>query len=558
MKKFEVFEYLNDAVMVVNDSENVVYSNNMFKNKFQDFKTLKIFSHKVCFADEFCALESDNEIAYSPIMSAIASCDNFNAIINYANSQTFQRYYFKLYAFKRSKYTVFIFSDITNGHELTKYKTEYNKLNLKLREANEKVKTLEKSNNTLQTKAIKLSLTNKISNIIREDIDVSKILNSALRELVTMLSATRAYYAELNDKNFIITEVTSKHKENYVGKIVEYDEGIYNKILKKETISSPCVVEYKDAEPFKVPITRIILPVYHLNQLLGVIVILCRQKYNLTEEIDVLESVSAQLGNAIMHASLYEQVKEQKDELQKALKELKETQLQLIHSEKMASLGQLVAGVAHEINTPIGSIKSNNSVMAKMVNQIEDKEIAEIFEDAINIDKIAIDRINKLVTSLKKFVRLDEAELQEADINNELDITLELVRHETKNRIEVIKNYSELPKIKCYPNILNQVFMNILVNACQAIEGNGKITITTAIKNDSLHVTIKDTGKGIKKENFEKIFNAGFTTKGVGVGSGLGLAICSKIIEKHNGKIAVNSVEDKGSEFIITIPVINS
>ena len=183
--------------------------------------------------------------------------------------------------------------------------------------------------------------------------------------------------------------------------------------------------------------------------------------------------------------------------MKNALKELKETQIQLINSEKMASLGQLVAGVAHEINTPIASIKSNNGIVAKLLPSIENAELREMLCDINSIDNEAVNRISNIVTSLKKFVRLDEAELQEADINKELDLTLELIRHETKNRIEIIKNYGDLPLIKCFPNMLNQVFTNILVNACQSIEGAGTITITTEIDNEKLYISIKDNGRGI-------------------------------------------------------------
>jgi len=170
------------------------------------------------------------------------------------------------------------------------------------------------------------------------------------------------------------------------------------------------------------------------------------------------------------------------------------------------------------------------------------------------LDREAVTRISNMVKSLKKFVRLDEADLQEADINKEIDLTLELIRHETKNKIEIIRNYSELPLIKCYPNMLNQVFMNILVNACQSIEKSGKIFLTTEFIDNNLIVKIKDTGKGISQEKINKIFTAGYTTKGVGVGTGLGLAISEKIIQKHEGKIAVNSEVGQGSEFVITIP----
>ena len=177
-----------------------------------------------------------------------------------------------------------------------------------------------------------------------------------------------------------------------------------------------------------------------------------------------------------------------------------------------------------------------------------------MFNQINNIDKEAIERISKIVTSLKKFVRLDEAELQEANINNEIDLTLEIIRHETKNKVEIEKHYGEIPLIKCYPNMLNQVFTNILVNACQAIEKTGKITISTELKGKNLEIKIKDNGKGIPKENLQNIFTAGFTTKGLGVGTGLGLAISQKIIDKHNGKISVISEVGIGSEFIITIP----
>ena len=149
-------------------------------------------------------------------------------------------------------------------------------------------------------------------------------------------------------------------------------------------------------------------------------------------------------------------------------------------------------------------------------------------------------------------MRLDEAELQEADINKEIDLTLELLRHETKNRIEIIKNYGELPPIKCYPNMLNQVFTNILQNAIHAIKEKGIISIDTNFKRKQLTVKIKDNGCGIKEPN--KIFDLGYTTKGVGVGTGLGLAISQKIIEKHKGKINVKTKINKGSEFCITIP----
>ena len=228
-------------------------------------------------------------------------------------------------------------------------------------------------------------------------------------------------------------------------------------------------------------------------------------------------------------------------------------EMKLRNTEALASMTTMAAGVAHEINTPVASIKSNNGIMAKFIPRIQDPEIADIFKEINEIDSDAIRRISNIVVSLKKFVRLDEAELQEADINKELDLTLNLIRHETKNRIDIVKLYGDIPMIKCYPNMLNQVFTNILINACQAIEGRGKITISTDFQDNKLIVKIKDTGKGIPENELPKIFSAGYTTKGAGVGTGLGLAICTKIIEKHNGEISVVSEEGVGTEFSITI-----
>ena len=156
--------------------------------------------------------------------------------------------------------------------------------------------------------------------------------------------------------------------------------------------------------------------------------------------------------------------------------------------------------------------------------------------------------------SLKKFVRLDESDLQFADINNELDLTLELIKHETKNKIEIIKNYTKIPSIKCYPNMLNQVFMNLLINACQSMPNGGKIYLTTDYSKNILTVKIKDTGTGIDEKIKDKMFVAGTTTKQAGIGTGLGLAISKKIVEKHNGTINFVSEKNVGTEFIIQIP----
>ncbi len=553
MNKYEFFSKFNDAVIIINDKKEVLYKNSSFKRVFKDFTNLQKFSHQLNF--DICTLDGDNVEGYSPIYQAVNSPENFFAFVNYHNSQK-EIKYFNITAIKRSKYVVIIFDDVSSQIKLESLKKQNEDLSEKYKKLYDENKNFIKIKQKAQSQAIKMVLINKVSNIIRESIDISKITNSALKELSEMFGAFKIYYAvptNTNNKSFSI-EYINKEFKSETNSIVKFDDSTYKDIINKQIIVSGCLKEHLNANNLKKCAFRIIVPIYHLNQLLGIIVMLSHQKRELNDELDILESVSAQLGNAIIQAQLYEKDLKTVSELQTALKELKDTQVQLINSEKMASLGQLIAGVAHEINTPLASINSNNAILYKFIKKIEDKELAETLSEINEIDKEAVNRISNIVKSLKKFVRLDEAELQDADINKELDLTLDLIRHETKNKIEILKEYSKIPLIKCYPNMLNQVFMNILVNACQSIEKSGKITITTKFINDSLIVKIKDTGRGIPKDQISKIFSAGYTTKGVGVGTGLGLAISEKIIQKHEGEIQVSSEEEKGTEFTITIP----
>ncbi len=548
MKKFSFLNQFQDGVIVTNKSGDVVFQNNAFKRTFKNFSGLKKFSHNLNF--DICPLNSENIEIYSPVFHALNSKENFFAYVTYEFS-TNNILYFCMTAIKKKKYTVIFLTDVTAENTLENYKTQIEKLQNKYKKLEEENEDLQKIRQKAQSQAIRIALINKMSNIIRESMDISKILNSALYELAIMFGAYEAYYASNYESEFTIDEAYGN--KNKIRKKIKFDQNTYSMIVSGNISVSHCLIEYTGADPFKQPVMRIIVPIFHMQKLIGVLVLLSYQKRELNEELEILEAISAQLGNAIIRAELYQNNIKTVHELKNTLKELKETQVQLINSEKMASLGQLVAGVAHEINTPVASIKSNNAIISRFIPQIKDPEIADMMKEINEIDFEAIQRISNIVTSLKKFVRLDEAELQEADINKEIDLTLDLIRHETKNRIEIEKHYGKLPLIKCYPNLLNQVFTNILINACQAISDIGKIQITTEYKNKKLIVKIKDNGKGIPQNELDKIFTAGFTTKGVGVGTGLGLAICSKIIAKHNGEILVNSEIGKGSEFIITI-----
>ncbi|MCK5126251.1 MAG: hypothetical protein KAR42_08335 [candidate division Zixibacteria bacterium] len=266
-----------------------------------------------------------------------------------------------------------------------------------------------------------------------------------------------------------------------------------------------------------------------------------------------------------------EELKKAHTQLEQAHYKLRTTQTQLIQSEKMASLGNLVAGVAHEINTPIGAVGSMHNTLERAVSKIhgvlEDsaseeeycskKEINKylsVIDDANKVITSGVERVSSIVKKLRSFARLDEAELKRVNIHEGLDDTLALIRHETKHGITVLKNYGNIPDIPCFPGQLNQVFLNLLVNACQAMGGKGEITIITKLQDEHVFITIIDRGPGISEENIGRIFDPGYTTKGVGVGTGLGLSICYQIIKDHMGEIKVSSRINEGTTFSIILP----
>jgi PAS domain S-box-containing protein len=269
----------------------------------------------------------------------------------------------------------------------------------------------------------------------------------------------------------------------------------------------------------------------------------------------------------------------------------RQMETQLVQSEKMASLGVMAAGVAHEINNPIGFVSSNLSTLADyfrtfttLLDHYEalttasahgDREEVKKQHAAIqetrkrdDVDYIRNDvgnlltestdglhRVKEIVQNLRSFARLDEADIKEADINDCLETTLRVVWNELKYKAQVVKNLQPLPSIRCYPGQLNQVFVNLLVNAAQAIKERGIITIHTEATDSHIVICIADTGGGIAPENLNRLFTPFFTTKGIGKGTGLGLSISYGIVQKHNGTIDVSSKLGEGTEFTIRLPI---
>jgi hypothetical protein len=281
------------------------------------------------------------------------------------------------------------------------------------------------------------------------------------------------------------------------------------------------------------------------------------------------------------------------EELNEAYETLKEAQSQLVNNEKMASLGQLTAGIAHEINNPINFISGSIAPLSRDVKDIielfettderarqtltqEEYEQVEQLKEDLEYDflKTEIDdllngmeegskRTVSIIRGLKTFSRVDESDTKAVDIKEGIDSTLVLINNQLKDHIDVIKDYGDLPMVECYAGQMNQVFLNIINNAAQAIseeedrEEKGKIWISTKHldEEEKVKISIKDNGPGIPDEIRDRIFDPFFTTKPIGQGTGLGLSICYNIVEKHGGTVEVNSSAGEGTEFIITLPV---
>ncbi|MBI5659648.1 MAG: histidine kinase [Nitrosomonadales bacterium] len=282
-----------------------------------------------------------------------------------------------------------------------------------------------------------------------------------------------------------------------------------------------------------------------------------------------------------------EALRREKEEQKALVRKLETAHNQLLQSEKMASIGQLAAGVAHEINNPIGYVNSNLGSLGQYVEELI--RVVEAYEraepalstpasleevralkqemdweylkqdvrDLIGESAEGIARVRQIVQDLKDFSHVDRAEWQFADLHKGIDSTLNIVRNEIKYNAEVVREYGAIPQVECMVSQLNQVFMNMLVNASHAIgDGSrGTITIRTGAESDMVWVEFSDTGKGIAPENLQRIFDPFFTTKPVGKGTGLGLSLSFGIVEKHRGRIEVESETGNGATFRIWLPV---
>jgi signal transduction histidine kinase len=333
----------------------------------------------------------------------------------------------------------------------------------------------------------------------------------------------------------------------------------------------------------EVNVYRVILMGYSMLLLLAIVYLGYRQQH----------------GNRILNAAntrfakANQSLKLRTAQLHKALSSLKDSQAHLIQAEKMSSLGQMVAGVTHEINTPLGYVTSNVSILRErlpiisqlmaryrrlferlsapegdeqaIARELEEvaavaesegvEEICQEAEELLENSAVGLKQISTIVVNLKDFSRLDRDCLEPFDVNKGLDGTLVIARNLIKNKVEVIKRYSDVPHIRCSPSQINQVFLNLIANAAQAMETRGRLILETRRVDDAVEVTVLDNGKGIPKRIVRKIFDPFFTTKPVGQGTGLGLSIVYRIIKQHQGKIRITSMEGKGTRITVRLPI---
>ncbi len=314
---------------------------------------------------------------------------------------------------------------------------------------------------------------------------------------------------------------------------------------------------------------ELLVPILFGVDLLGVIAVgrkLTSERLG-PDERQLLRTLANQSAIAIENAKAFDEIaqlnKTLEARVEERTRELRDTQGQLVQSEKMRSLGQLVAGVAHELNNPIGFVHANLQLLEEYVERLMRSDLdsarrrrtREAIEKLLSRSREGTERVKQIVQDLRTFSRTDQAELQQVSLNDAIDRTLALMEPRLKGGVAIERDFGALPEVRCYAGQLNQVFMNLLMNACDAMEGRGTIAIRTRRDGDGVVLEFHDDGPGMTPEVKSRIFEPFFTTKPVGKGTGLGLSLSHGIIERHGGTMGVESEPGEGAHFTIRLPL---
>jgi signal transduction histidine kinase len=316
---------------------------------------------------------------------------------------------------------------------------------------------------------------------------------------------------------------------------------------------------------------ELLVPILFGVDLLGVIAVGRKLSgdHLASDDRQLLRTLANQSSIAIENAKAFDEIAKLNEELEMRVeertRELQETQTQLMQSEKLKSLGQLVAGVAHELNNPIGFVHANLQLIDEFVDKAATARDAGRSEEAdrhraaikklLGRSREGTERVKQIVQDLRTFSRMDRADLQRAQLTDEIDRTLALMEPRFKGAIEVVRDYQAIPEVLCFPGQLNQVFLNLLMNACDVLEEGGRITIRTRPRQGGVLLEFEDSGPGIPENVQSRVFDPFFTTKEVGKGTGLGLSLSHGIIERHGGRIQIFSEVDQGACFRIELPL---
>lgn len=467
----------------------------------------------------------------------------------------------------------------------------------------------------------------RLASQIRNSLDLDTILATAVNEIRALLQIDRCHFLwcwPQSDQPSLAVTHESRHPDlpSLLGDCPPQQAApLAEKILTQtmlrvsDILSEPCADSGTQNILYNLGITaQLLLPLETRSGQLGAVV--CSHCSGarpwLDSEVELLQAVVNQLALAIDQAELYAQTRAaafaaqtQAHQLSEALQNLKQTQSQLIQSEKMSSLGQMVAGIAHEINNPVNFITGNlthassyiqdllellqlyqqqypcpTPAVRERAEEIDIEFLADDLPKLLSSMKIGADRIRQIVLSLRNFSRLDEAEMKPVDIHEGIDNTLLILQNRLKATperpaIEIVKEYGELPRVECYAGQLNQVFMNVLCNAIDALENNREprqITIATATTHEHnqsgngksshgspnyIQIRIRDNGPGMSESVRTRLFDPFFTTKPIGKGTGLGLSISYQIVvDRHGGRFECHSQPGQGAEFVIQIPIV--